>query len=292
MKFINIFIFLILFLGFNTTFASNWIPIEASDGKVAEVDFDSINKYQNTLKYDIKLTTAYNYYTVTKFAINTDNNTYAQISTASYENGKKKAYTEAKNLEYKQIKQGSLQGEIYNTVNLLIGTSEDFSNKKIIEQYAKEQQQKISKNWHPNNYDMSYATNQNVSVNLESYATLILDKKGNIISSSSKTYSPDIFTSQLESDVNDIIHNKIGKFDELPNDYNGDKLILFVKFVYSSSKNAKSSISVRDNCNVAYITIAKNYSGTYQTAKETAKGIGGALITLPFAILNEAIKGL
>ncbi len=141
-KFIKIYIIFIMFLFTNPCHASNWIPVESSDGKIAEIDFDSITKEKNTLKYDVKLSTAYNYYTITKFIINTTNNLYAQISTTSYENGRKKSFTEAKSLQYKPIKLGSLQSELYKMGCLLVGTSDDVIDKNLIEKYAAQQQKK------------------------------------------------------------------------------------------------------------------------------------------------------
>ena len=169
-------VILIILLCINPVFASNWIPVESQDGKIAEIDFDSISRNQNTLKYDVKLSTAYNYYTVTKFIINTLNKTYAQVSTTSYENGRKKAFTEAKTLQYKQIKSGSLQDELYKTVSLLVGSSNNSIDKSTLEKYVKEQQKKISKYWHPNNYDLSLATSQNLifSFNLALILTVLL----------------------------------------------------------------------------------------------------------------------
>ena len=279
-------IILIFFLCINPVFASNWIPVEAQDGKIAEIDFDSIIKNQNILKYDVKLSTTYNYYTVTKFVINTLNKTYAQISTTSYENGRKKAFTEAKSLQYKQIKSGSLQDELYKTVSLLVGSFYNNVDKNSLEKYIKEQQKKIDKYWHPNNYDLSLATTQNLSVTLESYVTLILDKQGNIISYGYKD-TPCLFSTTLEDDIKNIIFTKIGKFDNLPNSFTGDKLILFIKFYYSEINTIKNNISINNNCSVSYITIAKNHSTFYKTIKD----LGGFIITLPFAIISTFLSG-
>ena len=279
-------IILIFFLCINPVFASNWIPVEAQDGKIAEIDFDSIIKNQNILKYDVKLSTTYNYYTVTKFVINTLNKTYAQISTTSYENGRKNAFTEAKILQYKQIKSGSLQDELYKTVSLLVGSSNNSIDKSTLEKYVKEQQKKIDKYWHPNNYDLSLATTQNLSVTLESYVTLILDKQGNIISYGYKD-TPCLFSTTLEDDIKNIIFTKIGKFDNLPNSFTGDKLILFIKFYYSEINTIKNNISINNNCSVSYITIAKNHSTFYKTIKD----LGGFIITLPFAIISTFLSG-
>ena len=279
-------IILIIFLCINPVFASNWIPVESSDGKVAEIDFDSISKKQNTLMYEVKLSTAYNYYTITKFLIDTLNKTYAQVSTTSYENGRKKAFTEAKTLQYKQIKSGSLQDELYKTVSLLVGCSNNSIDKSTLEKYVREQQKKVDKYWHPNNYDLSLATTQNLSVTLESYVTLILDKQGNIISYGYKD-TPNIFSSILESDIKNIIFTKLGKFDSLPTNFTGEKIVIFIKFYYSNNKNIKNSISVNNNCSVSYITIAKNHSTFYKTIKD----LGGFIITLPFAIISTLLSG-
>ena len=282
----RILILLVVFFSISPVFASNWIPVESSDGKVAEIDFDSISKKQNTLMYEVKLSTAYNYYTITKFLIDTLNKTYAQVSTTSYENGRKKAFTEAKTLQYKQIKSGSLQDELYKTVSLLVGCSSNSIDKSTLEKYVKEQQKKIDKYWHPNNYDLSLATTQNLSVTLESYVTLILDKQGNIISYGYKD-TPGLFSTTLEDDIKNIIFTKIGKFDNLPNSFTGDKLILFIKFYYSEINTIKNNISINNNCSVSYITIAKNHSTFYKTIKD----LGGFIITLPFAIISTFLSG-
>ena len=135
--------------------------------------------------------------------------------------------------------------------------------------------------WHPNNYDLSLATTQNLDVTLESYVTLILDRQGNIISYGYKGNDYEFFASTLKSDINNIINNKIGKFDALPKQFTGDKIILFIKFYYSTNKNIKKSVSAKENCNVGYITISKKQATFYQMAKS----LGTIIISIPLQVV-------
>jgi len=115
---------------------------------------------------------------------------------------------------------------------------------------------------------------------------MVCHKQGNIVSYGYKD-NHNIFSSMLESDIKNIIFTKLGKFDNLPANFTGEKMVLFIKFYYSDNKNIKNGISVNNSCSVSYITIAKNHSTFYQTTKD----LGKFIITLPFEIISTFLNG-
>lgn len=274
----------IMFIGINPCYAENWIPIKSFDGKVAEIDTESVIKNNENFEFNVRLLTSYNYYTVNKFVIDLKTKSFAQVSTTTFENGVITKYAEAKELKYKPVRTGSIQENFYKTMLLLTGSINIGVKQVDMEKYLKNQQKKIIKNWNPSNYN--YNANKNWLPTTEGYITLIIDKHGNIISYKYNNIHQNTISTIMKSDFYHIINSKIKKFDELPKNYNSDMFVMFVKILYPNNKNIPDEVKIKNNYGVGYITVSKTSSSLGKTVKDT----GFTLLSVPFAVLSPILE--
>ena len=251
---------LLLLVGiFNSANAEVWLPITAENGKVSEVEIDTIDIDSNIATYSLKRKDA-NYEYIAKMKINLDNKTFAIVNNAAYSNGKQVSFKDNSNkLSYSAIKDGTLADSVYKMLIIAKESPALDVKLKTWDKYFKRQQRLVQKSWHPNNVD-GYEPPHNAIA----YVTVVLDKYGNILS---RTYQNNTNTDPIYSRFNenlkqeiDKIFIKISKFESLPYEFNGDKIIVVMKFTYSFDRNAKSEKISWEETGIGYLGFGKNKS--------------------------------
>ena len=149
---------------------------------------------------------------------------------------------------------------------------------KTWNKYFKRQQRLVQGSWHPNNVD-GYEPPHNAIA----YVTVVLDKYGNILS---RTYQNNTntdpiysrFNENLEQEINKIFI-KNSKFEPLPYEFKGDKIIVVMKFTYSFDRNAKSEKISWEETGIGYLGFGKNKSNWVIVGKAIY-----VIVALPAAI--------
>lgn len=277
MKIKNILASLLIFILITTncTFAANWIPIKADNGKVAEIDIDSLEKHNSTVKYKIKQTKLEND-VIYNMITDCNNKTTAILNMTIYKDGKQIGFEDySKAVKYAPIKLGTLNWSAYKIITLANNAPALNVDKAVWEKYFKKQQKKIQKNWHPNLMTANHYPKERAIA----YMTLVLDKNGNIVKRSYQNTTNtkakyDKFNNRLKQEIEKPF-DKI-KFDPLPAEYKEENLIVIMKFEYSMEGDAKSKSISFNNTGIGYLECGKNNSGLI--------GIG-ALLAIPFVIV-------
>ncbi len=263
----------------NCTFAANWVPVKADNGKIAEIDIDSIEKSGNLIKYKIKqiLENEVIYSMVT----NSKNKTTAIINMAIYKNNKQIGFEDySKTINYSQIKKGSLNETVYKILTLTNDTATSGVEPSTWKKYFNKQQKKIQRNWHPN---LMLSGGDEPTEKSIAYVMLVLNKNGNIIK---KSYLNNTNKDTKYKKFNDRLQEEIEKpfkkieFDPLPEEYKEDKLIIIMKFEYSKTGNVKSKTISFNNTGIGYLECAKKES----TLIDLALILGFPLIILCYII--------
>ena len=153
-KRITAILLLIFFCNLNFAYAQNWVTITAENGKSADLDLDSIKMVVDTVEYDIKTTF--------------DDVIYInKLSTDLYKEGMPSAVIERKkykneiselsliseevikNREYKTLKPGTLQAEIFDVLSKRLQEKTFNEGYKTWKKYLKTQRKTIQKTWKP-----------------------------------------------------------------------------------------------------------------------------------------------
>lgn len=277
MKIKKILASLLIFVLFTTNYAlaANWIPIKADNGKVAEIDIDSLEKNNNTIKYKIKQTKLEND-VIYGMVTDCNNKTTAILNMTIYKDGKQIGFEDySKSIKYTPLKQGTLNWSAYKIITLANNALALNVDRTIWEKYFKKQQKKIQKNWHPNLITANHYPKKKAIA----YVTLVLDKDGNIVKRSYQNTTNNIakykeFNNRLKQEIEKPF-TKI-KFDPLPSEYAEEKLIVIIKFEYSMIGDAKSKSISFNNTGIGYLECGKNNSALISI---------GALLAIPFVLL-------
>lgn len=279
---INIFILIVsLFSGQGVSYAENWIPIQATNGKSAEINLDSIEKLGTIIKYDMKqnkldkiiITRLETDFMQQQTAIlnqsiyKTDEDAYILNKRVGYED-----YTNQK--KYYSIKEGTINEALYKFLSLSVETPTLDPNINW-EKYFNKQQKRMQKYWHPNIMQCKHYPKDRAIA----FVTLIIDKNGNIeqrlyknTTNTSSKYND--FNNRLEQEI-DKVFQKISKFEPLPKEYKGDKIVVIIKFEYSYKHDTEMQPIKFDNLGYGFLVMGKNYSEI---------GAIGQLIILPLKI--------
>ena len=270
---------LLLLVGiFTSANAEVWLPITAENGKVSEVEIDTIDIDSNIATYSLKRKDA-NYEYIAKMKINLDNKTFAVVNNTAYSNGKQVSFKDnSDKLSYSAIKNGTLADSVYKMLIIAKESPALDVKLKTWNKYFKRQQRLVQGSWHPNNVD-GYEPPHNAIA----YVTVVLDKYGNILS---RTYQNNTntdpiysrFNENLEQEINKIFI-KNSKFEPLPYEFKGDKIIVVMKFTYSFDRNAKSEKISWEETGIGYLGFGKNKSNWVIVGKAIY-----VIVALPAAI--------
>lgn len=252
---------------FNNAKAEVWLPITAENGKVSELELDTIDINGNIATYSLKRNDK-DYTYIAKMKINLEDKTFAVISNAAYSNGKQISFENNSNkMVYNSIKNGTLADSVYNILIVAKESPALDVKKKVWEKYFKKQQKHIQRNWHPNFDTYSLISIPNRSI---AYMTLIIDKNGNIISKQYQCNPSqykylyagqyDKFNEWLEAKITNIFV-QYSKFDPLPKEYQGKNIIVVLKFEYSRNHDARTSGISWEETGIGYLENGKNYCG-------------------------------
>lgn len=277
-------ILLLCFGIFNSAIAEVWLPITAENGKISEVEIDTIDIDSNIATYSVKRKDV-NYEYIAKMKINLDDKTFAVVNNTAYSNGKQVSFKDnSSKLAYTTIKEGTLADSVYKMLIIAKESPALDVKLKTWEKYFKRQQRQIQKSWHPN-----LIAGESSKENAIAYVIVVVDKEGNILSrtyqnnsNTDKAYSE--FNQNLKTEIDKIfIKNK--KFEPLPKEFKGDKIILVMKFNYSFNKDAKIEKITWEDTGIGFLGYGKNNSG-WVVLGEVLYFIVALPAAIPFAIFG------
>ncbi len=263
-KYFLLILFIFSFNLINTAFAENWIPVKSDNGKVAELDIQSIKVDGNIVKYNIKQATL-DKDMVYRMITNYKNKTTAIVSMEIRQNGKQVGFEDYSNkLKYVAIKNGTLNDAVYQ----ILEYSKDFDNtcakSPEWDKYFKKLQSKIQRGWHPNTVLGRHYPKEHVTA----YVTLVIDKDGNILyrgyeNNTNTANKYQNFNANFEQEINKF-YEKVNKLDPLPSNFNGNKIIVIVKYEYTIAKDPLYPQKFRwSEVGISYMICNKKYSGLY-----------------------------
>lgn len=265
----------------NKVFAANWLPVKASNGKVAEINISSFNKQGNLIEYEVrqnKLDSDIVYSMVTNY---TDKTT-AIKSMSIYSENKQVGFEDySKNIRYNKIKEGTLNDAVYNVLLLAKDAPALSVDSKIWDKYFNKQQNKLQRNWHPNIMQCRHYPKERAIA----YVTLVIDKQGKVLhqdyqnlTNTASKYND--FNERLEKEITKAVEKV--KFKPLPKEYKGDRIIVIVKFEYSYENDAILQSINFNETGIGYLECGKNFS--------TLSALGQLLIfplKIPYYIFIE-----
>ena len=244
----------------NKVMAANWMPVKADNGKVAEINISSFKKNGNLIEYEIKqnrLDDEIIYRMITDY----NNKSTAILSMSIYNSEKQIGFEDfSKHIKYNRIKEGTLNDSVYQVLLLAKEAPALSIDSKIWDKYFNKYQRKLQRNWHPNTMQCSHYPKERAVA----YVTLVIDKNGNIvykdyrnITNTASKYNN--FNERLEKEIEKAF-DKVPKFQPLPKEYKGDKIIVIIKFEYSYKGDAKKQSISFNNTGIGYLECGKNYS--------------------------------
>lgn len=240
----------IFFLNLDSAYAQNLVTITAENGKSANLDLDSIKMAVDTVEYDI-LTDDDGYVYVNKMSTEL----YKEWTpTAVVERKKYKGSISEDNLvttekiskrDYRQLKQGTLQAEIYDVLSKELEEKSFSQGKSTWNKYLKKQRKSIYKAWKPHKDYWDENSDYITPVN-HTNVLLTVDKDGKI---------------KDKQNDNGILWD-LSQLDSLPEDYTAETFQLNVKmnyYKYAGAKMYTPKPAVKQISPVrSEVTIAKN----------------------------------
>ena len=244
----------------NKAMAANWMPVKADNGRVAEINISSFKKNGSLIEYEIKqnrLDDEIIYKMITDY----DSKSTAILNMSIYNDGKQVGFEDfSKHIKYNKIKEGTLNDSVYQVLLLAKEAPALSIDSKVWDKYFNKYQSKLQRNWHPNTMQCSHYPKERAVA----YVTLVIDKSGNIvykdyrnITNTASKYNN--FNERLEKEIEKAF-DKIPKFQPLPKEYKGDKIIVIMKFEYSYKGDAKKQSISFNNTGIGYLECGKNYS--------------------------------
>ncbi len=242
---------LLILLMMNTScFAENWVTITAENGKSADLDLDSLNVVLDTVEYDIKMekenTTFIHRFSTDLYKEGTPT---AIISAVKLENNVKTPI-QVENRVYRNLKQGTLQSEIYDVLSKELSEKEFNKGKNTWSKYLKKQQRLMTEQLNPGDFKKlnSRFVNKTESATpiYRSNIELQIDKYGTVVNRK----------------TDDYYLQEVKKLDSLPADYSGKTYTVevemnYYKYVGAKTKTAKPTI-IQNSPSKATVKISKN----------------------------------
>ena len=221
--------FLVLLTVNMPCFAVNWVTITAENGKSGDLDIDSIKMAVDTVEYDIKvIQNEFTYVNRFSTELYKEGSPTALISSKKYKNEVEVSSETYKDRNYRELKPGTLQAEIFDVLSKDLSEKTFNKGQKTWDKYLKKQRKAIQSQWKPrrfkdyNSYYVSTYKNEPVYSN---QVELDVAKDGTIVKRSADDY-----TSQLY---------EVRKLDPLPTEYTAETFKLNVDmkcYKYAGSK--------------------------------------------------------
>ncbi len=266
----NVFIIFMfsLFCTNNEIYAESWIPVQSESTKYVELDLDSIKKEGKVIRYNIR---RYDEKNVIIDTFSTDfNNKKTTLLNKSvhniyaYEEDEKHQFLSTERLYTKQeiispIKADNLQNALLNFLTLVADTPSLDSNIDW-QGYFDKQQKKMQKYWHPNLIYYWYYPDERAVIDV----TMIINKNGDIVyyctaSQNNSDGHAKKFNERLKEQINNVFYN-VPKFDPLPKEYKGDKIVLVMRFEFSLKQDTGMKGIHFDDRGFGNILMGKNIS--------------------------------
>ena len=233
----------ILLFNVNIVYAQNWVTITAENGKSADLDLDSVKMAVDTVEYDIRIITEdYIYINRMSTELYKNNTPTAVILKNKYNiDGSELITTEKdQDREYRDLKPGTLQAEIFDVLSKQIDEKMFIKGKKTWSKYLKKQRKIITNDW--NTSYIYFPARKDGTPMYRQIFEIRVDSEGYLIDPPSR-------------------FNKI-KLDALPDDYTNDYFDLTVavnyyKYAGKSIYTEKPYIA-QTSPTSAEISIAKN----------------------------------
>ena len=272
-----IFLSTLIFFFINPVKAENWFPIEAQNGKITEIDLDSIQKNDDFIRYNLKQNKQDNV-VISCLETNYIKKETAILNQSIYDNEivSKIGFEDfSKDKKYYPVKQGTLNEAVYNFLSLSIDSPVLKIDSIIWDKYFKKQQKKMQKHWHPNIMQCKHYPKERAIA----YMLLMVDRDGNVLqkkytNSTNKASKYNDFNERLKKEIYNIFE-KVPKFNPLPKEYLGEKIFIIIKFEYSYKNDAQMKPIVFNDLGFGYLEMGKNYS---------ALSAIGQLLLLPLKI--------
>lgn len=263
---IIIFIFLI-FITNNRLYAESWLPVQSESNKYVELDIDSIKKDGKIIQYDVRRYED-NDVIIDKFSTNFNNNKTTLLNKSVYNANdyarekhiflsSEEAYTKQEQIS--PIKANNLKNALYNFLKLVADTPTLDSNIDW-QGYFNKQQNKMQKYWHPNLIYYWHLPQERTVVNV----TMVVNKNGEVeyrcyhFLNSNDNRSKD-FNDRLQQHIDNVFY-QVPKFEPLPKEYKGDRIVLIMKFEYSIKQDAYSQSITFDDNGFGNLVMGKNIS--------------------------------
>lgn len=248
-------------------YAQNWMPIQAENGKFAEINIDKIERQDNIIRFYLKRDKEDGKIVVNRMETDLTKKQTAILTESIYvfddnsRTGTKcisfKDYTQQKT--YHPIKTGTLNETLYKFLNLSLDTPTLDYNIDW-KKYFNKQQRRMQKHWHPNIMQCSHYPKERAIA----YVTLIINKDGDIeyrnyknLTNTASKYND--FNTRLKEEIDNVFY-KVSKFEPLPKEYKGDKIVVIMKFEYSYKHDTKMEHITFNNVGFGFLAMGKNYS--------------------------------
>jgi len=265
----NAFIIFILsiFIAINEVYAESWIPVQSESNKYVELDIDSIKKDGKTIQYCVRRYNG-NDVIIDKFSTNFNNNKTTLINKSVYNANDyarekhiflstEEAYTNQEQIS--PIKSDNLKNALYNFLKLVADTP-TLDSDIDWQEYFNKQQKKMQKYWHPNLIYYWYYPDERAVIDI----TMVINKNGDIVyrCSTFKNNSDEHaknFNKRLMQQIDNVFRN-VPKFEPLPKEYKGDKIVLVMRFEFSLKQDTSIRGIYFDDRGFGDLLMGKNIS--------------------------------
>lgn len=250
-------ILIIFLLNMNCVYAQNWVTISAENGKSADLDIDSISVNLDAVEYDIRIIND-NYIYINRMSteLYKDGTPTAVVSRSKYSedlsNNNKISSETIKNREYRKLKAGTLQAEIFDVLSKKLEKKSFNKGQSTWNNYLKKQRKQILKSWKPAKFS-SLNVEKDISTYFPVYQndiSLDINKNGKIVDRHSSNDMEQLY--------------EIYNIDPLPSDYTQETFNLNVKmsyYKYAGAKVLSPKPTIKQTSPVSSeIVIAKNSS--------------------------------
>lgn len=243
-------LFLAIFiLNMNFVYAYNSVTVTAENGKSADLDLDSIKMAVDTVEYDI-ITELDGYTYVNKMSteLYKEGTPTAVVERRKYKgsisDGNLSENEKIKNRNYRVLKSGTLQSEIFDVLSKELGKKNFSKGKTTWNKYLKKQRKQIQKAWEPHkdNWDKpdGYVTPSTIQ-NLESIKDFRDWNAGGITPVRHDNVQ---LTINKDGSIKEKINDRgefwnLTQLDALPEDYTAETFKLDVKMNYYKYAGAK-----------------------------------------------------
>jgi hypothetical protein len=230
----------------NASFAfDEYFKINNSPNKYININLSTTEIKGNIVTFSTKYNKDDDKVIINRVSINTNEKTAKLVKQDILDNNGKtlKSLDFSDTNQFKQIKDGTLMADLYDTAIILKLSSETFyENPDIWNKYFKTVENKITKKYHPN----VLRWKQGLSTENKFASVIVLvDKNGKILSYEYKNYYPvkeKNFDNKFKQHVDNIFLKKDKFFPPLPKEYSGEKLIMKFRIFYTQDAENKAFI--------------------------------------------------